>query len=210
MDFLHGSISDNTEADLVSFMLGSRHSMLYGTHGIDARFDRQDRIKTAVERSRYRRDLEGDFDIVVVPPARPEESVSLQVKRIKVSATGAVTGRPNGLTGIAKGIEQANDDAALGFKFVYLVVFIVIDTRLKNAGRFTYEGPTPEMRWLIDDAIRPIGLDPRVGLMTCEEVQTMDQPAFTVGTGHIALKRTATAAPQSRMLTTWLDSLVAA
>ena len=55
---------------------------------------------------------------------------------------------------------------------------IVIDTRARNNGWYTSDGPDSLLRSRIQQAISPVGLDPTVGLMEFEWVQPMDRPPF--------------------------------
>jgi len=71
---------------------------------------------------------EGDIDILLVPPGRPECTTAVEVKRIKVSDTAFASGQPNKLNEFEKGIRQANTLADIGFSQVYYFVFVVVDS----------------------------------------------------------------------------------
>lgn len=106
-----------------------------------------------------------------------------------------------------KGVQQANDNADLGFSQVYLWIFILIDTRTRNAGRYTYDGPDSRLESIIRQAISTAPLRSRVGLMKVEWVQPMDRPAFTLGTHGASLERLAESVEQPADLTRWLSTL---
>ena len=63
---------------------------------------------------------------------------------------------------------------------MYLWIFVVIDTRERNSGWCTYDGPDAMLHSQIDQAISPVGLDPTVGLMEFNWVQPMDRPPFAL------------------------------
>jgi hypothetical protein len=152
---------------------------------------------------------EGDADLLFVEPNAPEAAVAVEAKRIKVHGPTFKSGKPNKLHEYAKAVEQANQLARLGFAQVYLYVFVVVDSREHNAGRYTFDGLTPELRAVIDAVVSLKDLDSRVGLAVYELNQPMDHAPLTTGDGGIHLQRLATPAQQPVELTRWLAQLVA-
>jgi hypothetical protein len=85
----------------------------------------------------------------VVPGDQPELSTAIQVKRFEAivrmdeegfdEVKGSCPERFRKL--MAKGIRQANATKRVGFAQVYLWIFVVIDTRKRNSGWYTYDGP---------------------------------------------------------------------
>lgn len=73
----------------------------------------------------------------------------------------------------AEGVEQANRDARRGFWQVYLWVFVLVDSRLRNAGRLTYDGLDSYLCSRVGQTISTARLLPRVGLMKFEWVQAI-------------------------------------
>jgi hypothetical protein len=107
----------------------------------------------------------------------------------------------------AEGVRQANENAALGFSQVYLWIAVLIDSRTRNAGRYTYDGPDSRLRSAIENTISTAQLHPRVGLIRNDFVQAMDRPPFELSASGLSLKRLATSATQPAHLTEWLSTL---
>ena len=131
-----------------------------------------------------------------MPPGRPDFSTVVQVKRVKVGKSTFHTGMPGKLRELEKVRQQANQLADIGFAQVYCFVFVVVDSRHNNEGRFTYEGPTVALRRTIDDAISIAGLVPRVGLVHYEFVQPIHAEPLGPGASGASLKRLAVPATQ--------------
>ena len=154
---------------------------------------------------------EGDIDILRCPPLRPDLATAIQVKRIKVSANALSTGQPNKLSGLKKGVEQSNLLADLGFHQVYFYVFIVVDSRELNVGKFAFAGSTKEIKSLLE---REVGmaasaLRSTAGLYTCEFTQPMDDVPLTTGAFGGHLVRLAQQRAQSDELTKWVAKTIA-
>jgi len=118
----------------------------------------------------------GDVDILLYNPARPQHSVAIEVKRVKFGSEGIATLRPNKVHELAKGVEQANRLARIGFSQVYFYAFVMVDSRAQKAGQNTYAGTSMEAKELIrrftDEAFYK--LDKRVGMYCCEFTQSQD------------------------------------
>ncbi len=91
----------------------------------------------------------GDVDILLYNRDRPQHSVAIEVKRVKFSSEAIVTLRPNKVHELAKGVEQANRLARIGFSQVYFYPFIVVDSRVRNGGHNTWAGTSMEAKELI-------------------------------------------------------------
>lgn len=152
--------------------------------------------------------LKGDIDILLVPPGRPECSTAIQVKRVKVSATGFKTGFPNKLSELSKLKEQANPLAEIGFWQVYSFVLVVVDSRNNNGGTFSYEGLTSALRIKIDSAISIEALARRVGLVRFEFVQPIDDRPLGAGTYFLHPKRMAQTISQPEEVTAWVQQAI--
>ena len=203
MPLLHASIADIREQDLVIRVLNDLHHRhaLFNIKGL--RITEAD-VHKEVQLRLFRAELKGDIDILVIPRGAPEEATAIHVKKFKVGRKAVRTGRPNRLDKFREGVWQANDLARLGFAQVYLWVFVVVDTREQNAGRFAYDGPDSLLRSRIQQAISVVGLEPRVGLMEFDWVQPMDRAPFEFGTHGGHLRRLAKPVPQDPPLTAWL------
>lgn len=149
----------------------------------------------------------GDIDILRCPALRPDLATAIQVKRIKVSANALDTGQPNKLGGLKKGVEQSNLLADLGFHQVYFYVFIVVDSRELNAGKFAFAGSTTKIKSLLDREIRMAATALRkvAGLCSWEFTQSMDDFPLTTGafSGHVF--RLAQERMQPDDLTDWVS-----
>lgn len=211
MPLLHRSIADIPEKELVAHVLSDSHyrATLLNIKGV---VTKDARIVEQVELRLFRKDLAGEVDILVVPNEQPELSTAIQVKRLKAVVKMDELGHDSAFIGhpsrfqelIAKGVEQANQTKAVGFAQVYLWVFVAIDTRPRNNGWYSYEGPDSNLQGLINSAISPTGLDPDVGLMKFEWVQSMDRAPFELSTHGGSLLSLATTSEQPPDLTEWL------
>lgn len=148
----------------------------------------------------------GDVDILLYNPDSPQHSVAVEVKRVKFSSEAIATLRPNKIQELAKGVEQANRLARMGFSQVYFYPFIMVDSRAQNAGQNTYAGTSMAAKELIqkitDDAF--YALDGRVGMYCCEFTQPQDYAPLGAGSFHGNLRRLAQATEQRAELTDWV------
>ena len=185
----------------------SSRAASFGTEGA--------RILEQVELRHYRKKLAGDIDILVTPGGQPELSTAIQVKRfeavVKMNEDGkdeVEGGYPERFRKLmAKGVKQANRTKGLGFAQVYLWIFVVIDTRERNNGWYTYDGPDSRLNSQIHQAISPVGLDATVGLMMFDWVQAMDRPPFALASHGSSLMKLAGSTPQPPELTQWLRTM---
>ena len=216
MPLLHQSIATIPEKELVAHVLNDVHyrDTLFNIKGIHTK---QARVLEQVELCQFRSNLTGDVDILVVPANQPELSTAIQVKRFKAVVTRDEQGVDDAAVGhpkrfhelMAKGVQQANESKRIGFAQVYLWIFIVIDTRARNNGWYTYDGPDSLLRSRIQQAISPVGLDPTVGLMEFEWIQPMDRPPFELSTHGGNLQKLAATTEQPAELTEWLRTMPA-
>jgi len=211
MPLVHPSIADIIEADVVAKTLADPHyrNTLLNIKGL---LSEDALIRTEVPLRKFRRDLPGDVDILVVPHDLPEQSTAIQVKRFKIKVQSDDDDFTFQLECMKelfdKGVQQANDNADLGFSQVYLWVFILSDTRNRNNGRYTtYDGPDSRLNSIIRQAISTAKLRPHVGLMEFEWVQPMDRPPFTLGSHGTHGERFAESVKQPDDLTRWLSTL---
>ena len=207
---IHPSITKLTEGEIVANTLADPHyrNTLLNVKGL---FADDALIRTEVGLYLFRKKLPGDVDILIVPNGQPEQSTAIQVKRFKLEVKSDDADFGPHLKYMKelfdKGVQQANDNADLGFSQVYLWIFILIDTRERNAGKYTYDGPDSRLNSIIRQAISTAPLRPRVGLMEFEWVQPMDRPAFTLGTHGSSLARLAESVKQPDDLTRWFSTL---
>lgn len=151
----------------------------------------------------------GDVDILVVPPDHPEFATAIEVKRIKVGAKQFSGQPPNKLKEFRKGVGQANKLAEIGFWQAYLYVFVVVDSRENNVGRYKFDGLNQQLSSMIRQVIKPDSLNERVGLMHHEFVQPVDENPLSTGTFEANLIRLARPVNQPEDLTRWVMKAVA-
>jgi hypothetical protein len=188
MPLIHRSNTTLNEAEVIAHVLrdpNDRESVL-NIKGIDATGD----VFENVQRRKKGGSTTGDVDILVLPPSGEDEATAIQVKRLpmRLDEDGNPDARANKLEGLFdKGVEQAHRDAEDGFHQVYLWLFVLVDGRAANQGRYSHEGLSPAARVRIDQAVCTAKLGPRVGLIQFEWVQSMDLPPFpsSAGGGHL-------------------------
>ena len=204
----HKSIADIHEHEFIERLIGDPldREALLGIRGLpdDPLIFTQVLLNDAPLPAKRRRWSGEDVDIFLHARNRPDEATAIQVKRIKVSAKAFRNQSPNKLPGFKKGVEQANLLADIGFFQVYLFVLVAVDSREHNRGEVSYDGPTNELRRVIETTIRPDKLLDRVGLLHLEYVQPMDYSPLSVGAGGSDLRQSATAVPQAAELTEWV------
>lgn len=206
IDLRHDSLAQIPEGALVARLLADQQwrERVIGISGIPSVIEHFLEVPLAGLPG----DVEGDIDILLVPPGHPEESIAVQAKRIKVSDPAFLTGKPNKLHEIEKARKQAGVLARIGFSQVYCFVFVVVDSRVHNVGKYTYEGLTPYLKALIDAAISVHGLDERVGLVQFELVQPMDDRPLSSGTYRGQARRLSQCVVQPSELTAWVRDTV--
>ena len=214
MDLLHNSIAKIPEKDFVNHVLNDvgYRDTLFNIRGMSAHGTR---TLEQVQLCDFRKDLVGDIDILVIPMDNPEQTTAIQVKRFKAIVSMNEEGLDNSVTGhpsrmqefFEKGVQQANDTKLVGFSQVYLWIFVAIDTRARNSGWYTYDGPDPNLNSRIHQAISPAGLGSTIGLMKFEWVQAMDRPPFELSSYGGSLIKLAESTTQPPELTEWLRNL---
>jgi len=108
---------------------------------------------------------------------------------------------------MTRGVQQANETKRIGLAHAYLWIFVVIDTRARNNGWYTYDGADSLLRSRIERALSPVGLNPTVGLIEFEWVQPMDRPPFELSTHGGHLRKVADTTEQPAEVTEWLRAM---
>lgn len=201
---MHHSIADLEEKDLVRHLLSDEQwrQRLLGLYG------GTNTLVYPEVRLDGLGDLEGDIDLLLVPPGQPELATAIQVKRIKVSAASFETDAPNKLAELRKLKQQTNPLACIGFWQVYAFVLVAVDSRSHNAGAFSYAGLTASLREKIDAAISLEALAERIGLVKFEFVQPIDDRPLGAGAFRLRPKRVAQSATQPAEVTTWVQQAI--
>jgi hypothetical protein len=197
------SLAEIPEGDLVRRLLSDSHwrDRILRLHGIP------DGVEYFREVQLTGLGAEGDIDILAVNPLSPNLATAIQVKRVRVSDKSfAQGGKPNKLNEISKLNRQASLLVELGFWQVFAFVFVVIDSRIRNLGRYAFDGLTPELRVKIEQGISAEGLDARAGFIVYEFTQPMEDHPLSTGSFFGQIMRMPTCAPQSLAVTRWVTS----
>jgi hypothetical protein len=207
---IHQSITEVGEHELVAFVLRDWYFRNTVFNIKDLESEDAVILKDVLLR-KFQKHLPGDVDVLVVPKGHADQSTAIQVKRLKVKVEADDVDYKKQMKGwrelFEEGVDQANQDAELGFWQSYLWVFVVIDTRIRNAGRLTYDGPDSLLRSQINSVMSTARLDPRVGFITFEFLQAMDKSPFAMDSSHMHQERGAKTAVQPDNLTRWLGTL---
>lgn len=208
--FEHESIAEVSEARLVEMLL--RDSYWFSTVFCFAGMPRDSHDYSCVDLKGIPPfGATGDIDVLRFPVGQPELATAIQAKRIKVSAKSLRTGQPNKLSDLSEGIRQTNHLSDLGFHQVYLYLLIEVDSRERNAGKFSFDGSTMEVKSLIQRHVSTVAakLRPIVGLCEWEFTQSMDAGPLGAGGFRGHLVRLAQQKKQSDELTRWVSSATA-
>jgi hypothetical protein len=210
VDLLHQSITEIKEHDFIAMFLSDLHyrNSYLNIKGLEAN---DAVILQDLPLRRFRKNVRGDVDILVVPTGRPEQSTAIQVKRYKIKIVSDDADHTVQIKRMSKlfeeGVRQANENAVLGFSQVYLWIAVLTDSRIRNDGRYTYDGADSQLRSAIENTISTAKLHPRVGLIRNDFVQAMDRPPFALSSSGLSLKRLAVPVTQPADLTGWLTTL---
>lgn len=206
MKFRKSSLVDIDEAALIKRLVadGHRRSRLFAIRG----FPRNPTFRQRVPLTGLPQSPKGDVDILAWTPGKPEGAVAIEVKRIKARVGDNPSDtRVNKLQEFRRGIDQVNRLARIGFSQVYLWVFVLVDSRKRNAGKITYDGLTPPLSQQIAETISIQDLDARVGLIHHEFVQPMDYKPLDVGSFGGKLIRLPHESLQPVEVTAWVRGL---
>jgi hypothetical protein len=206
--FLHDSIADIRENDLVDYLLAVPYwrQWMFGHYGIPANpiYKARVPLDTAPGGLPFR----GDIDIMLCANGHFEEAVAYQVKRIKVSLSQLSAKTPGKLQALDEAVRQTNLLVRVGFWKAYLYIFALIDARELNLigdDRIHFNEIKYKIERAVSNSIR--SLDNRAGVFEVELVQATDnQPTtFDQAGGH--LRRQAIAVQQSHELTRWVGEV---
>jgi hypothetical protein len=123
----------------------------------------------------------GNIDVLVFNSQAPEQTLAIELKRVKVTPNSFATELPGKLAGLEHGVEQANLLGKLGFHRVYLLIAIVTDGRWRSEYNFFGRGPTPELLQAIARFPGRDQLSPAVGLAFVEVTQPTDKEVTWAG-----------------------------
>ncbi len=205
---VYSSIAEIPEGELVTGLL--RDPYWLSTYFRLDGFPENPVIRVEVELAAVPGNVEGEVDVLLADPARPDQAIAIQVKRIKFDARDIERGSPKKLQEIKKAYEQANRDVKVGFSQVYLYVIAVVDSRELNIGKkHPFEGISNAHRDVVRQGISLAGLDARVGVFQVELAQTIDNPPLHPSTFHGELRRKAQPVAQNPELTEWVKQRLA-
>ncbi len=155
-------------------------------------------------------DRRGDVDILVWNPEKPEEALAFEVKRFKAVLGGDEADQLSKLHEFAKGVQQANRLADIGFSLVYLLDIVLVDSRPQNAaaikaGNYVYDGMNAALHSKLYSSLGTQYLNPRVGAIVIDYVQSMDDvPLLGVGTSGVHLMKSGMSVAQPDAVTEWV------
>ncbi len=153
-------------------------------------------------------DGDGDVDALFVRPEQPQHSTAVEFKRVKVTSDTFSTRAPNKLTGLSKGVRQANRLAEAGFRRAMLGILVVTDGRERTDFNFVFRGADIELLKIIDAALPDENLHADVGVFRLEIVQPLDRP-FTLSGGITGkLVRSGALREQPEQLTGAIERLI--
>lgn len=211
MSLQEPSIADLSEKEIIRQVFEAGRSYFSGFAGFPSP------AHYCLER-RLRHEASGtntDVDILIATPGLPERAVAIECKRFKLDADALRVENdeqepfPKKLNEFAKGVTQANALVErAGFWQTYLWVFVMIDTREQNGGRYTYDGLKPKAQAKVSAAISRAGLDKRVGIVRFDFIQSMDSPFLGLSSTHISLYDHVAVQrpePQPEWLTRWVE-----
>lgn len=197
---IQNSISDIPEADLIEMLIKNQYwrSFLLNIKGIPD----DPKISLSVPLSSipgYQGS--GDIDLLLCAKKAPCLATAIQVKRVKVKNSTFKKENPNKLKELQKGVRQTNQLVDIGFSQVCFFIFVVVDSRILNEGKVSYDGLNPTLREKINCERHIAGLDSRAGVLQYDFVQPMDHPPLVNGTVDIKLVRLATEMHQKEEIT---------
>src|SRR5215469_16581908 len=135
----HPSIADIPESGLVDILLSdpTRRSDMFEISGMPRKVS----WKTRVQLAQAPGNIQSDVDVLLCDPAKPEEAVAYEIKRVKFGMRALREGgKPNKLGELKKAVKQVNQLAKVGFWKVFLYIIVVVDSREQNSGETTYQG----------------------------------------------------------------------
>lgn len=199
----HRSLASIPEAELVGRLLRSpsTRGRLFAVRGVPQKH----LFRNAVPLTGLLGDPRGDVDILLANADDFSDAVVFQVKRVKITLDTLRAGAPNRLGDLARGVQQANLMADIGFAQVYLWVIIAVDARSANNGRITYDGAPIDMIDTICSAIPLDALAPMIGVEVIQLTQPMDHEPLTVGSAGGHLIRLATPIQQPPHVNDWVE-----
>ncbi len=153
----------------------------------------------------------GDLDLLLVPQKKPEQSISIQAKRVIVKAKDTVSDK------IARGnlgrlrdlIEQANASQQLGFHLNYAMVIIQVDGLARSDVNFLSRGMTAKTMTRIYEMIIDCPVHPDVGVIFVEISQPTHVSVNRTGLVAVCVDKWAVPLGQSPNLTTGVRQLIA-
>ena len=152
----------------------------------------------------------GDIDLLLCEKPRPDESVVMEFKRVKVTITGEHQAQVNRLADVGKGVRQANALRELGFFQTYLCILTVVGAVRQTAHNPLCRGVTAETTHDFGDTktFSKIvefpdreDLHPDVGIVFLELVQPTGKDYRDHGTIRVCVDQKASPQRQSGELT---------
>jgi hypothetical protein len=150
----------------------------------------------------------GDIDVLAVDGKCPQQTIAIEVKRVKMPADSYLTSQPNKLQELEKGCKQVGLLREIGFHRSYLLVAVVADGREQTEVSFAFRGPTPSLVKAVKEKLRSLEFHPAVGVIVVEATQPSDKNFRDAGAIGIWSHQKASSVQQPSELTTRIASLI--
>jgi hypothetical protein len=199
----HQSIADISEQEMIERLTKDDYwrRNLFGIEGVP----NDPLFRLSVRLDGIPGNPQGDVDILLIAPNQYHIATGIQVKRVKVSMSEVGAHKINKLIEYEKAVKQANLLIELGFAQVFLFVFVVVDSRAMNRGKYAFEGVVGPHLEIVDQQITARELDPRIGLFRQEFVQPMNDEPLTTGAYTCRMIQNASRQAQRQVITEWVS-----
>ena len=143
----------------------------------------------------------GDIDCVLCDLKRPDRSVALEFKRVKVVAAESGDQHINRIDALGRGAAQANALAQVGFSRTFLSLIAVVDGRKDRMNNFAFRGASVGTFKRLVCASLEMPLTPEVGILYVELVQPVEAEFEVAGAVAVGTLRGARHHEQSQWFT---------
>lgn len=201
-DVNEDDISALDEAQIMNFILASDRDLILSKLGVDAGSFIRCGVTRPVIADPSKKP--GDIDLLICDGSRPQQTIAIQAKRVKIRANQ----RMNKLGNITDAVLQANLQREMGFHRNYLVVLVITDGRSRTENNVVFRGPTVETFGRIYDFTRNQSLHDDVGLIFIELTQPTGRSFRRMYDVGICIDKEARPVSQSATLTNRIRELM--
>jgi hypothetical protein len=135
-----GSITEKQERDLVNELFAWHHFRALLFKELNIRVDslcRTHVVSPIIDNPQVK---PGDIDVLICEPGKPNESVALECKRVKVTAVSTLDDDVHKINDIKDGASQTKAMRRMGFHRTYLAVLIQVDGRNRKDVNTLFRG----------------------------------------------------------------------